>query len=74
MLLRSMPQGDNLDPDFTVAENLLVFGRYFGIADDVIRELVAAEPPGRPVVVVTSDREVATDVVRAGFRADRCRD
>lgn len=39
------------------------------LADDVIRELVAAEPPGRPVVVVTSDREVATDVVRAGFRA-----
>lgn len=28
-----VPQGDNLDPDFTVAENLLVFGRYFGIAD-----------------------------------------
>lgn len=31
-----VPQGDNLDPDFTVAENLLVFGRYFGIADAVI--------------------------------------
>jgi len=31
-----VPQGDNLDPDFTVAENLLVFGRYFGIADTVI--------------------------------------
>ncbi len=27
-----VPQFDNLDPDFTVAENLLVFGRYFGIA------------------------------------------
>ena len=26
-----VPQGDNLDPDFTVAENLLVFGRYFGM-------------------------------------------
>jgi lipooligosaccharide transport system ATP-binding protein len=26
-----VPQGDNLDPDFTVSENLLVFGRYFGI-------------------------------------------
>jgi lipooligosaccharide transport system ATP-binding protein len=35
-----VPQGDNLDPDFTVAENLLVFGRYFGIADDVIRERI----------------------------------
>lgn len=28
-----VPQGDNLDPDFTVAENLLVFGRYFGMGD-----------------------------------------
>ncbi len=28
-----VPQFDNLDPDFTVAENLLVFGRYFGLAD-----------------------------------------
>src|SRR3954463_10456148 len=28
-----VPQGDNLDPDFTVAENLLVFGRYFGMAN-----------------------------------------
>lgn len=28
-----VPQGDNLDPDFTVAENLLVFGRYFGMND-----------------------------------------
>jgi len=27
-----VPQFDNLDPDFTVAENLLVYGRYFGIA------------------------------------------
>jgi lipooligosaccharide transport system ATP-binding protein len=28
-----VPQGDNLDPDFTVSENLLVFGRYFGLRD-----------------------------------------
>ena len=27
-----VPQVDNLDPDFTVRENLLVYGRYFGIA------------------------------------------
>jgi lipooligosaccharide transport system ATP-binding protein len=26
-----IPQFDNLDPDFTVRENLLVYGRYFGI-------------------------------------------
>ncbi|WP_244927528.1 NYN domain-containing protein [Nocardioides sp. W7] len=39
------------------------------IADDVLRELVAAEPRGRMVVVVSSDRAVATDVSRAGARA-----
>ena len=31
-----MPQFDNLDPDFTVAENLLVYGRYFGLPIDVV--------------------------------------
>ena len=30
-------QFDTLDPDFTCAENLLVFGRYFGLADATIR-------------------------------------
>ena len=28
-----VPQIDNLDPDFTVTENLLVYGRYFGMTD-----------------------------------------
>jgi lipooligosaccharide transport system ATP-binding protein len=28
-----VPQLDNLDPDFTVRENLLVYGRYFGMRD-----------------------------------------
>ena len=32
-----VPQNDPLDPDFTVAENLLVFGRYFGQPDSVTR-------------------------------------
>jgi lipooligosaccharide transport system ATP-binding protein len=31
-----VPQLDNLDPDFTVAENLLVYGRYFGMSDAAI--------------------------------------
>lgn len=40
------------------------------IADDLIREFVAAEPEGRAVVVVTSDRAVVEDVVRKrGVRA-----
>ncbi len=33
MRIGVVPQFDNLDPDFTVRENLLIFGRYFGIAD-----------------------------------------
>jgi len=32
-----VPQFDNLDPDFTVSENLLVFGRYFGLKDADVR-------------------------------------
>jgi predicted RNA-binding protein with PIN domain len=39
------------------------------IADEVIRQLVRVEPPGRPVVVVSSDREVAESVTAAGARA-----
>lgn len=38
------------------------------IADDVIRQLVVAEPSGRPVVVVTSDQAVVHDVRREGAR------
>jgi predicted RNA-binding protein with PIN domain len=38
------------------------------IADDVIRQLVAAEPRGRVVVVVTGDQAVARDVSRSGAR------
>ena len=35
-----VPQMDNLDPDFTVEENLLVYGRYFGIPERSIRERI----------------------------------
>ena len=36
-----VPQFDNLDPDFTVAENLIVYARYFGISDAAIRPRIA---------------------------------
>ena len=36
-----VPQFDNLDPDFTVAENLLVYGRYFGMAPRAIEAKLA---------------------------------
>ncbi len=35
-----VPQFDSLDPDFTVAENLLVFGRYFGLDDSRLRQRI----------------------------------
>ncbi|MBB2911885.1 putative RNA-binding protein with PIN domain [Streptosporangium becharense] len=38
------------------------------IADDLIRQLVRAEPQGRAVAVVSSDREVAESVRRMGAR------
>jgi lipooligosaccharide transport system ATP-binding protein len=37
-----VPQFDNLDPDFTVAENLVVYGRYFRIAEDRIQQRIPA--------------------------------
>ena len=33
-------QFDSLDPDFSCAENLLVYGRYFGMKEAVIRERI----------------------------------
>ncbi len=37
-----VPQMDNLDPDFTVTENLQVYGRYFGLSDAQTRERIPA--------------------------------
>ncbi len=35
-----VPQFDSLDPDFTIRENLQIFGRYFDLADHVVRERI----------------------------------
>jgi lipooligosaccharide transport system ATP-binding protein len=35
-----VPQFDNLDPDFTLGENLLVYGRYFGLSDAHIKSRI----------------------------------
>lgn len=37
-----VPQFDNLDPDFTAGENLLVYGRYFGMRDAEIVPKISA--------------------------------
>ena len=36
-----VPQFDNLDPDFSVAENLMVYGRYFGLSKDEVQGRIA---------------------------------
>ncbi len=36
-----VPQEDTLDVELTVSENLLIYGRYFGLRRDVIRERAA---------------------------------
>lgn len=38
MRIGVVPQGDNLDPDFTVEENLIVYARYFGISREQIQK------------------------------------
>ncbi|HEY2795829.1 MAG TPA: NYN domain-containing protein [Micromonosporaceae bacterium] len=44
----------------------VLFSKKGEIADDLIRRLVRAEPPGRPIIVISSDREVADGVRRHG--------
>ena len=46
----------------------VLFSKAGETADELIRRLVRAEPPGRPVCVVSSDREVADGVRRSGAR------
>lgn len=35
-----VPQMDNLDPDFTVKENLYVYGRFFGLSTSVLKQRI----------------------------------
>ena len=46
----------------------VLFSRPGETADELIRRLVRAEPAGRAVCVVSSDREVADGVRRSGAR------
>ncbi len=40
MRIGVVPQGDNLDPDFTVEENLIVYGRYFGMSREALAKRI----------------------------------
>src|SRR5438045_1744254 len=57
-----VPQFDNLDPDFTVSENLQVFGRYFGMSPHAID----AKVPGLLEFAGLSGREDARIMALSG--------
>ena len=37
-----VPQGDNLDPDFTVAENLRTYASYFGLSGQAVEQRITS--------------------------------
>jgi predicted RNA-binding protein with PIN domain len=47
----------------------VLFSQIGETADELIHRLVGAEPQGRPLVVVSTDREVADDARRSGAHA-----
>jgi len=60
-----VPQLDNLDPDFTVAENLLVYGRYFGMSDAAIE---ARLPELLEFANLTSKRDARVPTLSGGMK------
>jgi lipooligosaccharide transport system ATP-binding protein len=67
------PQQDNLDPDLTVRENLLVYGRYFGMgagkagpkADELLDLFQLAERAGSPVDTLSGGMQRRLVIARA---------
>ncbi len=60
-----VPQMDNLDPDFTVAENLLVYGRYFGLKDS---EIEARIPSLLEFASLTHKRDAKVPTLSGGMK------
>ena len=60
-----VPQMDNLDPDFSVAENLLVYGRYFGMKD---HEIEARIPALLEFANLTSKRDAKVPTLSGGMK------
>jgi lipooligosaccharide transport system ATP-binding protein len=60
-----VPQMDNLDPDFTASENLLVYGRYFGLSDAVIRQRI---PSLLEFASLTSKRDAKISELSGGMK------
>ena len=60
-----VPQMDNLDPDFTVTENLLVYGRYFGMQD---AEIEARIPMLLEFANLTNKRDAKIPTLSGGMK------
>lgn len=60
-----VPQMDNLDPDFSVAENLLVYGRYFGMPES---EIEARIPALLEFANLTHKRDVKIPTLSGGMK------
>ncbi len=60
-----VPQFDNLDPDFTVTENLLVYGRYFGMIDAQIHARI---PALLEFANLTAKREARVPTLSGGMK------
>jgi lipooligosaccharide transport system ATP-binding protein len=60
-----VPQIDNLDPDFTVEENLLVYGRYFGMGE---KEISARIPMLLEFANLTAKRDAMVPTLSGGMK------
>jgi len=60
-----VPQADSLDPDFTVRENLLVFGRYFGMST---REIEARLPMLLDFAGLAGKADTRIDALSGGMK------
>ena len=60
-----VPQMDNLDPDFTVRENLLVYGGYFGLPRDLVESRI---PELLEFAGLSSKRDAAIRALSGGMK------
>jgi len=60
-----VPQMDNLDPDFTVRENLLIYGSYFGLSRAVLEDRI---PSLLEFAGLASKRDVGIRTLSGGMK------
>ena len=65
MRIGVVPQIDNLDPDFTVTENLTVYGRYFGMSE---AEINARIPMLLEFANLTNKRDALVPTLSGGMK------